>query len=60
MPDAGPHDAPEHSDLLDELAQEFVARLRQGQKPSVEDYAQRYPQLATVRREMLPSVIALE
>jgi serine/threonine protein kinase len=46
--------------LLDAVAEEFTARFRQGERPSVEEYAARYPQAASQIRELLPSIVMLE
>src|SRR3954451_12064779 len=47
-------------DLLDELADEFVRRWRGGERPPVEEYASRYPDLAGDIRELFPALLALE
>jgi len=47
-------------DRLEQLADEFAARLRAGQRPSVTDYVAANPALAAELRELLPSVAALE
>jgi tetratricopeptide (TPR) repeat protein len=50
-----------HGDLsLDELAEEFARRLRDGERPSVEEYAARYPLWAADIREMFPAVQVME
>src|SRR6516162_5107818 len=48
------------SDLLDELAHEFVERHRRGERPSPEDYAGRYPHLADAIRELFPTLAMME
>src|SRR5262245_15775440 len=45
---------------LDALAEEFVARHRAGECPSVEDYAARYPQLADAIRDLFPGLVLME
>jgi serine/threonine protein kinase len=55
-----PPDAVTERDAIDELADSFVARLRAGERPSVEEYAQRYPKLADQVRELLPALVMLE
>ncbi len=45
---------------LDQLAEEFVSRRRQGERASIEDYAAKYPDLAEGIRELFPTVIELE
>jgi serine/threonine protein kinase len=47
-------------DIIDKLADSFVARLRAGERPSVEEYAQRHPELADGIRELLPAIAMLE
>jgi serine/threonine protein kinase len=47
-------------DIIDQLADSFVARLRAGERPSVEEYAQRHPELADGIRELLPALAMLE
>jgi formylglycine-generating enzyme required for sulfatase activity/tRNA A-37 threonylcarbamoyl transferase component Bud32 len=41
------------------LADEYLARLRNGERPSIEDYAMRYPALADEIRELFPALSAL-
>jgi serine/threonine protein kinase/tetratricopeptide (TPR) repeat protein len=45
---------------VDELAEEFAGRVRAGERPSVEEYAERYPQWADELRSVLPAVEMLE
>ena len=45
---------------LDQLAEEFVSRRRQGERASIEEYAAKYPDLADEIRELFPTVIELE
>jgi WD40 repeat protein/serine/threonine protein kinase len=47
-------------DLLDRLAEEFALRFRRGERPSLEEYLDRYPDLADDIREMLPAMVAME
>ncbi len=47
-------------DQLELLASDFLARLRRGESPSIADYAQAYPALATEIRELFPTVRAAE
>jgi WD40 repeat protein/serine/threonine protein kinase len=46
--------------LLDRLAEEFVARQRDGERPSVAEYAQRYPDLADDIRDLFPALALME
>ena len=45
---------------VEELAGEFVERRRRGERATVEEYAERYPNLAEEIRELFPAVIAME
>jgi eukaryotic-like serine/threonine-protein kinase len=47
-------------DPFDALAEEFLARWRGGSKPSVEEYVQRYPDLADQIRELFPALVLME
>jgi WD40 repeat protein/serine/threonine protein kinase len=42
------------------LAEEFVARKRRGEKPSIPEYAARYPDLAEEIRELFPALLMVE
>jgi WD40 repeat protein/serine/threonine protein kinase len=48
------------ADSLGQIADEFVEAFRQGQRPSVEEFAQRYPAHADDIREMLPALVMME
>jgi eukaryotic-like serine/threonine-protein kinase len=45
---------------FDALLEEFLEQSRQGGSPSVEAYAERYPELADEIRELFPAAVALE
>src|SRR3954447_15450030 len=47
-------------DPIDALAEEFVTAYRRGEAPSVDDYAERYPELAADIRELFPAATLLE
>jgi serine/threonine protein kinase/Tfp pilus assembly protein PilF len=47
-------------DPIDLLAESFVGRLRAGQRPSIAEYAERYPDLAGDLQELLPALVELE
>lgn len=47
-------------DPLDIVAEEFAERCRRGEMPSVSDFADRYPNLASDLRELLPAVAQME
>ena len=45
-------------DLLDRLAGEFADRLRRGERPTVREYAERYPRLADIL-EAFPALVTV-
>ena len=47
-------------DPLEVLAAEYMERLRQGQPPSIEDYAAQHSNLAEEIRELFPTIAATE
>jgi serine/threonine protein kinase/WD40 repeat protein len=51
--------APIDDSLVGQIAGEFTERLQRGERPDVEDYAQRYPALAELLREALPALQAM-
>ncbi len=53
-------DGPSAADPLGAIADEFVQALRQGQRPSVEEFARRYPGHAGDLRDMLPALALME
>jgi hypothetical protein len=55
---AGGHEA-EH-ELLSALAEDFLARCRRGEQPSLDEYIQKHPSLADEMRELFPAMLALE
>jgi serine/threonine protein kinase len=48
------------SDPIDPLAEEFAARCRRGEQPSVSEYAARHPEHADRIRATLPAVMLME
>ncbi len=46
--------------LLDQLAEEFAERFRRGERPSLEEYAERYPELAEEIRDLFPAMVKVE
>jgi serine/threonine protein kinase/WD40 repeat protein len=48
------------ADPLGQIADEFVEAFRQGKRPSVEDFARRYPAHADEIRDMLPALVLME
>jgi serine/threonine protein kinase/WD40 repeat protein len=47
-------------DPIDDLAEDFVARYRRGERPSPQEYAARYPALADRIRDLFPALVELE
>ena len=50
----------EQYDLLDQLAEEFAARFRHGERPALDEYTDRYPELADDIRELFPAMVRVE
>ena len=48
------------SDPLDQLAEEFMARCRRGERPAVSEYTDRYPEFAEQIRELFPTLLVME
>ena len=46
--------------LLTRLADEFAARYRAGERPSLQHYIDRYPELADDIRELFPAMVEIE
>jgi serine/threonine protein kinase len=42
--------------LVGQVADEFTQRLNRGEQPEIEEYAHRYPQIAALLRQVLPSL----
>src|SRR6516162_9214216 len=51
---------PSSVDPFGQIADEFVEAFRQGQRPSIEEFARRYPQHADEIRDMLPALLLME
>jgi hypothetical protein len=47
-------------DPFEVVAESFLARYRAGQRPGIEEYAARYPELADQIRELLPALVMVE
>ena len=45
---------------FDELAEEFAARFRRGERPSLQEYMDRCPELADEIRELFPALVEVE
>jgi hypothetical protein len=48
------------SGLVLELAEEFLERYRDGQRPSLKEYTGRHPELAAEIREVFPAMAMME
>src|SRR5207248_9943137 len=46
--------------LLDQLGEDFVARYRRGERPSVSEFAQKYPEVADQVQEILQALMLME
>jgi len=53
-------DSSERFVLLNQLAEEFAARYRRGERPVLQEYIDRYPHLADNIREFFPAVVEME
>jgi serine/threonine protein kinase/WD40 repeat protein len=51
---------PSAADPFGQIADEFVEAFRQGKRPSVEEFARRYPAHADDIRDMLPALLLME
>jgi WD40 repeat protein/serine/threonine protein kinase len=51
---------PSLTDPFGQIADEFVEAVRKGERPSVEDFARRYPEHADEIREILPALVLME
>jgi serine/threonine protein kinase/WD40 repeat protein len=45
---------------VERLAEEFLARYRQGERPSATEYAEKHPELAAEIREVFPALLLME
>ena len=48
------------SEIIADLAEDFVELHRQGKRPSIEDYVRRYPHLEKEIRELFPTLLVVE
>src|SRR5262245_60004103 len=46
--------------LIEDIADEFVQRIRRGEKPSVTEYAERHPELAQEILDVFPAIVVME
>ncbi len=45
---------------IDQLAEEFAARFRRGERPTYQEYVDRYPELEVEIRELFPALVEIE
>jgi serine/threonine protein kinase/tetratricopeptide (TPR) repeat protein len=50
----------ENRDPVEQLAEEYTRRLRNGERPTVSEYVKKYPQYADEIRELFPMVASME
>src|SRR5499425_1161442 len=55
-----PADSSERFVLLNQLADEFAERYRRGERPSLQEYIDRHPELADDIREFFPAMAEME
>jgi len=48
------------SDVFNNLAHDFAERFRRGERPSLTEYVDRYPELADEIRELFPAMVEIE
>lgn len=54
------HDGATDCETIDVLASDFLARYRDGERPTIEEYARRHPEFGDSIRRMFPLVASLE
>jgi serine/threonine protein kinase len=54
------NDTDPRADFVDLLAEEFLTRFRRGERPSVQEYAAKYPDHADQIRDLFPALVVLE
>src|SRR3954453_4132927 len=47
-------------ETVEQLAEEFVARYRRGERPPLSEYTQRYPEHAEEIRDLFPALVMME
>ena len=52
--------AESHSNQVLELADDFLNRYRQGERPPLREYIQRHPELASIIKEVFPAMAMME
>src|SRR5262245_37874100 len=51
---------PSSPSLLDQLIDSFMERQRRGERPSIDEYLQKYPELADEIRDVFPALNVIE
>ena len=51
---------PSDSEIVANIAEEFVELHRQGKRPRIDDYVQDYPHLAEEIRDLFPTLLVVE
>ena len=54
------HDSSQCDFLMDHLAEEFALRYRRGERPSLKEYLDKYPELADDIRTLFPALVEME
>jgi serine/threonine protein kinase/Tfp pilus assembly protein PilF len=54
------NEAASEFDPVEEVAEEFLARYRRGERPALTEYTDKYPALADQIRELFPALLAME
>jgi len=60
MPDRSVSSSHETEHGLNRVVDDFAERQQRGERPDVQDYLHRYPQLAPQLADLLPLLVALE
>lgn len=47
-------------ELIDRMAEEFAARFRRGERPSLQEYIEKYPELSDDIRLLFPALVEME
>src|SRR5215468_5584008 len=47
-------------ETVEQLAEDFVARYRRGERPPLSEYTQRYPEHAAQIRDLFPALVMME
>lgn len=56
----GPTTPLDSEELFESAAADFTRRLRSGERPTIEEYAARHPEIEVLIRELLPTIAAVE